>query len=555
MLECIRITRFAALTSPFRSPPPRMLRRPQCLAAISLAAAALVSPLAQAAGESAHDTQSLMREVSQLRTELRQQQDLVLLLRSRLAEAEAAKAWMPWLVLGLGGSVVLAGWLGLRGRKPPREVEQRRGLLPPRDGVDDEPAGPATVFAPSVSGLLNQDSSTGVSQISTHHLPTAMNTEPGSMVLGGAGSLAPAPAAGMAPPVTAAAAKAAERPRLADAPSPANGSLAGSALPATSGVAGVSATPPAASAIPTLSSMAEPPLRPAEMTVAGQPARAVSVEELFDLEQQVDFFLVLGQTESAVDLLVSHIRGTGGNSALPYMKLMEVYRQQGDAESYERTRKRFNQRFNAHAPDWTANLHAGRSLEDYPEVTGRLQRVWSMPLDALAELEALMFRRSRGELFDLPAFREVLLLHAMAVDLHERSPMSASKVDILLPLGEDTGAGNTAPLPHLVSSFLPAATVEPSAASRGLISDWGGLADLGARESTPPPLGGQGGHASGGKAGDLALDLDLSDFAPGPKDYTAPAAFTDLALRGEFASGPKLAANDLPKIKPAKPSA
>ena len=128
-----------------------MLRRPQRLAAISVAIAALASPMAHAAGESAPDAQNLMREVSQLRTELRQQQDLVLLLRSRLAEAEAAKAWVPWLVLGLAGSVVLAGWLGLRGRKPARDNSLRRGLLPPRDGTEDEVSGPATVFAPSVS--------------------------------------------------------------------------------------------------------------------------------------------------------------------------------------------------------------------------------------------------------------------------------------------------------------------------------------------------------------------------------------------------------------------
>lgn len=539
-----------------------MLRRTQRCAAIAAAVAALVGPAAHAA-DGSPDAQGLMREVAQLRTELRQQQDLVLLLRSRLAEAEAAKAWVPWLVLGLAGSVVLVGWLGLRGRKPAREGGQRRGLLPPRDGAQDEAGGPATVFAPSVSGLLNQDSSPAGIQVSTHELPTAQHTAPGSMVLGGAGSLAPAtmPAAmsGLAAPVVA---KAPElRPRLADAPTPAAGPAVGA--PAATPAAAAAALSPAAP----LAAMAEPPLRPAEMTVAGHPARAVSVEELFDLEQQVDFFLVLGQTEAAVDLLVSHIRGTGGNSALPYLKLMEVYRQQGDAESYERTRKRFNQRFNAHAPEWAAGLSGGRALDDYPEVLGRLQRVWSTPLDALAELEALMFRRSRGELFDLPAFREVLLLHAMAVDLHERSPMSASKVDILLPLGEEVGTGNTAPLPHLVASLLPAAAPEPSAPpsapmlSRGLLSDWGGLGEPGGREASAapaardslPPLGGA--SASVARLPDRALDLDLSDFAPAPKDYTAPAAFTDLALRGEFAGAPKLAANDLPAIKPAKPSA
>ena len=95
---------------------------------------------------------------------------------------------------------------------------------------------------------------------------------------------------------------------------------------------------------------------------------------------------IFSNFQEAVDLLVSHIRATGGNSALPYLKLMEVYRQQVDVDSYERTRKRFNQRFNAHAPEWRVDPNAGRSLEDYPEPVRRLMRAWPLPLDALAEL-------------------------------------------------------------------------------------------------------------------------------------------------------------------------
>ena len=44
-----------------------------------------------------------------------------------------------------------------------------------------------------------------------------------------------------------------------------------------------------------------------------------------DLEQQVDFFMVLGQQEAAVDLLVGHIRNTGGTSPVAYLKLLEIY--------------------------------------------------------------------------------------------------------------------------------------------------------------------------------------------------------------------------------------
>ena len=68
----------------------------------------------------------------------------------------------------------------------------------------------------------------------------------------------------------------------------------------------------------------------------------------------------------------------------------------------ERMRARFNHRFNAYAPEWGVDLQHGRSLEDYAGVIPRLQQVWARPLDEMAELEALLFRKSRGDLFELP---------------------------------------------------------------------------------------------------------------------------------------------------------
>ena len=82
--------------------------------------------------------------------------------------------------------------------------------------------------------------------------------------------------------------------------------------------------------------------------------RAVSAEELIDLEQQAEFFVVLGQDDAAIDLLVSHLRDAGGTSPLPYLKLLEIYRRLDDRDAYERTRDRFNHRFNAHVPGWDA---------------------------------------------------------------------------------------------------------------------------------------------------------------------------------------------------------
>jgi hypothetical protein len=98
--------------------------------------------------------------------------------------------------------------------------------------------------------------------------------------------------------------------------------------------------------------------------------RPVSVDELIDLEQQAEFFLVLGEEDAAIDLLMVHLRSTGGISPLPYLKLLEIYRRRQDRESYERMRKRFDRRFNAVAPEWDTDLERGRELQDYPAVLG-----------------------------------------------------------------------------------------------------------------------------------------------------------------------------------------
>lgn len=173
--------------------------------------------------------------------------------------------------------------------------------------------------------------------------------------------------------------------------------------------------------------------------------RDVSIEELIDLEQQAEFFIALGQDTAAVDLLVAHLRNTGGGSPLTYLKLLEIYRRLGDQPAYERTRSRFNYRYNAYAPEWGVDLQSGRALEDYPGVLPRLEQAWSKPLDAMAELEALLFRKSRGELFELPAYRDVLFLYSLARDLHERDPKEASDVDLLLPLDAPSTASTGAP--------------------------------------------------------------------------------------------------------------
>lgn len=192
-----------------------------------------------------------------------------------------------------------------------------------------------------------------------------------------------------------------------------------------------------------------------------EPLREVSVEELIDLEQQAEFFIVLGQDDAAIDLLEGHVQHTTGASPLPFLKLLEIYRRMGRRADYERVQTEFNTRFNAYAPAWDADLQQGHSLADYPGVIERLQSLWSSPLQAMAVLEKSLTRPDSGEdTFELPAYRELLFLYAVARDLSERETVDRHGVDLLLPVVD---AGGDEP-PEPVVSQRP--VIEPLMATR-----------------------------------------------------------------------------------------
>lgn len=207
---------------------------------------------------------------------------------------------------------------------------------------------------------------------------------------------------------------------------------------------------------------------PIPLIPAAEARREVTVEELIDLEQQAEFFVVLGQDEAAIDVLMGHLRSTGGATPLPYLKLLEIYRRRDDRDAYERIRERFNRRFNAYAPEWGNDLTQGRSLEDYPAALSRVQSVWADPVAAMEVLEGSLLRQDEGVgTYELPAYREVLFLYSVARDIAER--LQPESVDLLLPL-VDSGH----PMPGGGSASNPASGLSrgtganrPSGASDG----------------------------------------------------------------------------------------
>lgn len=428
----------------------------EALEAVAQAASAARAAV-QAASASEQRVAQLEATVAQLRAENLARQDTVLQLQERLLSLDSSGRWVLPLVLLVGLLTALAAWLAWR-----MQSAQRQQQATWREAVRPEPERDSTLRDTVVQSRLPTSPAPFV---------TAELRRPAETSRAAPAWPPPAPPDGSQLPV-AAAGGAARRPldaepavqrswRPAEQPDPTPivppAKLRPGApwrLPAAAAAAVpvVSDALPAAPAQPRARAPSEHEVqRTAPMLARVQPhegaARDVSIEELIDLEQQAEFFIVLGQDEAAVDLLVEHLRSTGGGSPMPYLKLLEIHHRLGDQEAYERTRTRFNHRFNAFAPEWGADIHGGRTLEDYPGVIPRLQQVWARPLDAMAELEALLFRKSRGDLFDLPAYREVLFLYALARDLLDREAADTGSVDLLLPLADGTVFGSTAPAP------------------------------------------------------------------------------------------------------------
>jgi hypothetical protein len=149
-------------------------------------------------------------------------------------------------------------------------------------------------------------------------------------------------------------------------------------------------------------------------SLTGAP-RIVNAEELSDVQHQADFFMSLGQFDKALDVLHHHITESEETSALVYLDLLDLYHHLNRKVDYELLRKDFNEIFNAEVSAFDQYNPESNGLEFYPSALSRIESLWGTPrvLDAIEES---IFRKpgSNGDVFDIAAYRELLLLYAIA---------------------------------------------------------------------------------------------------------------------------------------------
>ncbi|HSV54467.1 MAG TPA: hypothetical protein VLJ57_20260, partial [Burkholderiaceae bacterium] len=253
--------------------------------------------------------------------------------------------------------------------------------------------------------------------------------------------------------------------------------------------------------------VASPPAR-VQQQAAPRVQRAVNPEELFDVQQHAEFFVSLGQYDQAIAVLKKHIGENPESSPLAYLDLLKIYHTLSRIEDFNQLRGEFNQIFNGRVPGFTGFNNEGKLLEEYPEVMADIEALWPSP-QALALIEEYLYPQPGGqsaEIFDLAAFRELLMLHAMGKggivasldnqDAAERVAQARrSRVAPLAP-PEEPGLGDGPSELSSVSAVLSSQTMEMYSPAGEPLSDL-------------PVIP---------RSDRLRLDLDLSDDVPGASD-------------------------------------
>ena len=178
-------------------------------------------------------------------------------------------------------------------------------------------------------------------------------------------------------------------------PKPALGKRAAAAVPAAAPAPTASApkpvevTPPPRFELPSLQPEPEPaPSRPAPLEPAPsiEPAPSTSGDQALEL---AEIMLSMGLGHGATQTLTEQIRNEPKQALRHWLKLLDIYRKNGQQEEFERSAEELRLHFNVRPEDWHAQAGTSQSLESFPHIAKRLTELWGKP-DCLVYMQNLL---------------------------------------------------------------------------------------------------------------------------------------------------------------------
>lgn len=264
-------------------------------------------------------------------------------------------------------------------------------------------------------------------------------------------------------------------------------------------------------------------------TASAAALHIVNPEELFDIQQQAEFFVSVGEHQQAIEVLRKHIAQHRESSPLAYLELLRLYHTLSRVDEFTQLRKQFMLSFNAQVPEFTTFHRTGRMLYHYTDALAEIEAEWTSP-EVLTLLEKMLFRRTGAEAvepFDLAAYDDLLLLLSIA----QTTPASM----------------RGAPAPRKRTTPLAPPRTET----------------LVAESAATPLMGGRNEDLPlDSLAAALEFDFDLipAQVTDSMKGTTAPAGLQPVTTRGmpldlDLSEPPHLTLSDLPAVPVTTPPA
>jgi len=92
-----------------------------------------------------------------------------------------------------------------------------------------------------------------------------------------------------------------------------------------------------------------------------------------------EIMLAMGLGQGAAQTLTEQIHNEPKQGLRNWLKLLEIYRQNGQQDDFERSAEELRQHFNVLPEDWLVQPEMQRSIEDYPHIAARLTELWGKP--------------------------------------------------------------------------------------------------------------------------------------------------------------------------------
>lgn len=190
---------------------------------------------------------------------------------------------------------------------------------------------------------------------------------------------------------------------------------------AAAGSAPKSGSKPAASPADAPVAVAPPPTSAAPPETPADDAAQQDLEPVSEQADQAlelaEIMLSMGLGHGAAQTLAEQIRNEPKQALRHWLRLLEIYRKNGQQEEFERSAEELRQHFNVKPEDWHEQPDALRSVEDYPHIANRLTELWGRPA-CLVYLHNLLADNRGGSRSGFPqsVAEELLLLTAMLRD-------------------------------------------------------------------------------------------------------------------------------------------